>query len=88
MIAKGTQMSDPTSASKRSDYKNLQVRLLADDAKRFIRLAEDRGHTTVQDSLVEAIKIAMAHWGDGAAIENPGAKKAGKLSQQAQPLPD
>lgn len=57
-------------------YKNLQVRLTIEDARRFTRLAEDCGHGKVQDALVEAIRIAMAQWGDTQPIGNPGAKKA------------
>lgn len=60
-----------------STYKNLQVRLTVQDARRFTRLAEDRGHGKVQDALVEAIRIAMAQWGDEQPVGNPGAKKAG-----------
>lgn len=57
-------------------YKNLQVRLTIEDARRFTRLAEDRCHGKVQDALVEAIRLAMAEWGDAQPIGNPGAKKA------------
>lgn len=57
-------------------YKNLQVRLTAEDARRFTRLAEDRGINTVQDALVEVIRLAMRKWGDEQPISNPGAKKA------------
>ena len=56
-------------------YKNLQVRLTLEDARRFTRMAEDRGYGKVQDALYEAICLALLHWGDNTPITNPGAKK-------------
>lgn len=53
-----------------SSYKFVQVRLTADDAKRFRRAAEDNG-LTLQAGIVEAINQAMQAWGE-APVSDPG----------------
>lgn len=59
-------------------YKNLQVRLKADEAKALIRLAEDNGFKTVQDVLVAALDRLRFDWGQTTPLHNPGAKKVEK----------
>jgi len=63
-----TQVVEPTG------FKHLQVRLSADDAKRFKRAADDRG-MSVQGGLVEAINKIIIEWGES-PVSDPGS--AGK----------
>lgn len=53
-----------------SGYKFVQVRLTADDAKRFRRAAEDNG-LTLQAGVVEAINALMGSWGES-PVSDPG----------------
>lgn len=55
-------------------FKHLQVRLSAEDAKRFKRAAEDRG-LSVQGGLVDAVNRLMIEW-DESPVFDPGS--AGK----------
>jgi len=68
--------------SKKSDqiiaptgYKHLQVRLSAEDARRFRRAAEDRGFS-VHAGLIESINKAMTDWGESPVTDQGSAGKA------------
>jgi hypothetical protein len=52
-------------------YKFVQVRLTADDAKRFRRAAEDNSGLTLQAAMVEAINAVMLSWGES-PVSDPG----------------
>jgi hypothetical protein len=54
-----------------SSYKFVQVRLTADDAKRFRRAAEDNAGLTLQAAMVEAINALMLSWGES-PVSDPG----------------
>lgn len=54
-----------------TSYKFAQVRLTAEDAKRFRRAAEDNGNLTLQAAMVEAINALMASWGES-PVSDPG----------------
>ena len=52
------------------NYRHLQTRVAAKDARRFINAAEDNGHgRSVQTLLVEAMNKLMVEWGEAPIID-------------------
>jgi hypothetical protein len=68
--AKTAQKAEKQQASP-AEYKFVQVRLTADDAKRFRRSAEDNAGLTLQAAMVEAINALMLSWGES-PVSDPG----------------
>lgn len=64
-------------AATETEYKFVQVRLTADDAKRFRRAAEDNAGLTLQAAMVEAVNALMLSWGES-PVSDPGTQLRAK----------
>lgn len=77
--AKAVKKAASKPATAATEFKHIQVRLSADDAKRFKRAAEDYGNLSLQAAMVEAINALMLSWGES-PVSDPGTQLRAKKS--------